>query len=84
MQGEVEQKYRARLRGIFGSYVKGEEREQSDVDILVEFQEGANLLHLVSLSLFLEEKLRVPVDLVPIDTLRKEIRDDVLREAVFL
>ena len=82
--GEVEQKYRARIKGIFGSFVRGEEHEKSDIDILVEFEEGANLLHLVGLSLFLEEKLNLPVDLVPSDTLREEIREDVLKEAIYL
>ncbi len=81
---KVEQKYKARIKGIFGSFVRGEEHEKSDIDILVEFEEGANLLHLVGLSLFLEEKLNMPVDIVPSDTLRKEIREDVLKEAVYL
>jgi predicted nucleotidyltransferase len=82
--GEVEQKYKARIKGIFGSFVRGEEREKSDIDILVEFEEGANLLHLVGLSLFLEDKINMPVDLVPSDTLRKEIREDILKEAIYL
>ena len=70
--------------GLFGSFAKGEQTADSDIDILVEFEEGANLLHLVGLSLFLEEKLNVPVDIVPSDTLRKEIREDVLKEAIYL
>lgn len=82
--GEVEQKYKARIKGIFGSFVRGEEHEKSDIDILVEFEEGANLLHLVGLSLFLEDKINMPVDLVPSDTLRKEIREDILKEAIYL
>jgi len=50
----------------------------------VEFEQNANLLHLVGLSIFLEEKLNIPVDLVPLDTLRKEIKEDVLKEAIYL
>lgn len=84
LTGEVEQKYKARIKGIFGSFVRGEEHEKSDIDILVEFEEGANLLHLVGLSLFLEDKINMPVDLVPSDTLRKEIREDILKEAIYL
>lgn len=84
LTGEVEQKYKARIKGIFGSFVRGEKHEKSDIDILVEFEEGANLLHLVGLSLFLEDKINMPVDLVPSDTLRKEIREDILKEAIYL
>jgi len=81
---EVKKKYKARVKGIFGSFVKGEEHEGSDVDILVEFKEGASLLDFVGLSYFLEEKLTIPVDIVPIDTLRLEIKDNILKEAIYL
>jgi len=81
---ETEQKYKARLKGIFGSYVRGEESNKSDIDVLVEFEEEANLLHLVGLSLFLEEKLHLSVDIVPYDSVREEIRDYILKEAVYL
>jgi len=84
LQGEVEKKFRARIKGIFGSVARGTSGEGSDVDILVEFQEGSNLLHHSGLSLFLEEKLKMAVDVVPEDALRQEIRDDVLKEAIFL
>lgn len=71
--------------GIFGSYVRGEQKESSDLDVLVRFFKGATLLNLTGLANFLEEKLAVKkVDIVPIDTIRKEIREDVLKEAVYL
>jgi len=47
-------------------------------------KEEANLLHLVGLSLFLEEKLHLPVDIVPYDSIREEIRDFILKEAIYL
>jgi predicted nucleotidyltransferase len=81
---EIRQKYKARIEGIFGSFVRGEEHEGSDVDVLVDFEEGANLLHLVGVSLFLEEKLGIPVDIVPVDTIRQEIKDRILKEAIYL
>nr|MBC8234936.1 nucleotidyltransferase domain-containing protein [bacterium] len=43
LKGEVRQTYKADLKGVFGSYVRGEAKEDSDIDILVEFQEGATL-----------------------------------------
>ena len=84
VSGEVQQKYKARIKGIFGSYVRGEEHAGSDIDVLVEFEKGANLLHLVGLSLFLEEKIGTSVDIVPYDAIRKEIKEQVFKEAIYL
>jgi predicted nucleotidyltransferase len=82
--GEVRRRYRAEILGIFGSYVRGEQRETSDLDVLVRFAPGATLLDWVGLADFLEERLGIRVDVVPVDALREEIRDQVLREAVYL
>lgn len=81
---EVRQKYRARIKGIFGSFVRGEVHETSDIDILVEFEENADLIDFIGLSIFLEEKIGVKVDIVPYDTIRAEIKDAILKEAIYL
>jgi predicted nucleotidyltransferase len=81
---EAGTRFKAEIKGVFGSYVRGEQKEGSDLDVLVEFQEGANLLHFVGLSDFLEEKLHLKVDVVPESSLRKEIKESVLREKVAL
>lgn len=62
--------------------MRGEQREGSDLDVLVEFDDNANLLHLVGLAEFLEEKLHLRFDIVPESALRTEIREIVLREKV--
>jgi predicted nucleotidyltransferase len=82
LKAEARQRYKAEIKGIFGSYVKGEQKEGSDVDVLVEFEGRANLLDLVGLALFLEEKLNLKVDVVPESALREEIRQFVLKEKV--
>ncbi len=84
LKEEVEKKYKARIIGIFGSYARGEQKEASDVDILVNFQENATLFDFVGLSLFLEEKLGLPVDIVPRDAIRDELRDRIEREVVYI
>ena len=71
---EVQHGYKARIKGIFGSFARGEEKAESDVDVLVSFEERANLLHLVGLSLFLEDKLHRPVDVVLDDSIKKKLR----------
>jgi len=50
--------------GIFGSCVRGEQKQGSDVDLLVRFGDGATLFDLVELSEFLEHKLGMKVDIV--------------------
>lgn len=82
LKPDARQRFKAEIKGIFGSYVRGEQRPGSDLDVLVEFEEGANLLDLTGLADFLEEKLNLKVDVVPESALRDEIRGIVLREKV--
>lgn len=84
LKTEIRHRYKAKIKGIFGSYVKGEQREGSDIDVLIEFDEGANLLDLTGLSLFLEEKLNCHVDIVPESSIRKEIEESILKETIYL
>jgi predicted nucleotidyltransferase len=78
----ISQQYRAEVVGVFGSYARGEQTAGSDVDVLVNFRPGATLFDLVGLADFLEERLNLRVDVVPVDTLRAEIREQVLKEAL--
>ena len=67
---------------MFGSFVRSEQAVNSDIDLLVEFEEGADLFDLIGLSLYLEEELQRKVDVVPKRALREELRESVLREVV--
>ena len=78
----VRHKYRADLKGFFGSYSRGEEKENSDVDILVEFFEGATLFDLSGLGDFLEQELECKVDIVSQRALREEMKANVYEELV--
>ncbi|MDI6810791.1 MAG: nucleotidyltransferase family protein [archaeon] len=84
LEREIKKGYKAEIIGIFGSYVRGEERAGSDVDVLVEFESGADLIHFVGLSLFLEEELGLKVDVVPYDAIRIELKETILKETVYL
>jgi predicted nucleotidyltransferase len=84
LKPETEARCKTKEIGLFGSFVRGEQSGSSDIDILVEFDEEADLLDLVGLALFLEEKLQRKVDVVPKSALRAEIRDAVLQEVVAL
>ncbi len=84
LKEEARQKYRSEIKGFFGSYARGEEREGSDLDVLVEFQEGADLFDFVGVGLFLEEQLGIGVDIVSLGSIREEIKPNVSKEAIYL
>ena len=69
---------------LFGSYAREEADEQSDLDILVEFEPGAQigLFEFARLRRRLCELLGREVDLVTRDAIRPEMKDQILREAV--
>jgi uncharacterized protein len=74
--------YKAKEIGLFGSFVRGEQGEDSDIDVLVDFDEGADLFDLTGLSIYLEETLQRKVDVVPKRALREELRVSVLNEVI--
>ncbi|MGD0996683.1 MAG: nucleotidyltransferase family protein [Candidatus Bathyarchaeia archaeon] len=81
---ELCQKYSVKEIGIFGSYVRGEQKKQSDIDLLVEFEEPSNLtlLDFIRLENYLSEILGAKVDLVEKNTLKPRIGKRVLQEVV--
>jgi predicted nucleotidyltransferase len=78
----LKEKYKVKKLGIFGSYVRGGNKKRSDIDILVEFKNDADLFDLIGLSSYLEEKIQQKVDIVPWKSIRSEIKRTVLREVV--
>jgi predicted nucleotidyltransferase len=69
---------------VFGSVARGEATEESDVDFLIEFDEARSidLFDFIMLNQFLEEKLGAKVDLVTLLALKKQLKDQILKEAV--
>ncbi len=67
---------------LFGSVARDEARPDSDVDVLVEFAEPVDLFDIGGLGSFLEQILGRRVDISMMKTLRPQIRDGVLRDAV--
>ena len=84
LKDEARQRYKAELKGIFGSYAREEENENSDVDVLVEFLDNATLFELVGLGDFLEEKLNCKIDIVSQRAVREEISPYIYRDLVYL
>jgi len=82
----LKEKYGVKEIGIFGSYVSGEYKEKSDLDILVEFEEDAKigLLKFVNLENYLSDLIGVKVDLVEKSALKPRIGKNILREVITL
>ena len=85
-KAEVVQKYRVREIGIFGSFVRGEQKKRSDVDILVEFKERdiPGLLKLCEMERYLQRLLRKKVDVVIKSGIRPELKKGILKEVIYI
>jgi predicted nucleotidyltransferase len=78
------QQYGVKRSGVFGSYARGEERGDSDLDILVIFEEGAKTFdNFMELKFFLEDLFVRKVDLVTINALRPQLREEILKEVAY-
>lgn len=80
----LQERYQVREIGIFGSYVRKEQTETSDVDVLVEFSQTPSLLTFVNLENYLSDNLGVKVDLVHKGGLKPRIGERILAEVVYL
>ena len=81
-QGEIAERFSVKRIGLFGSVGRGSDRENSDIDILVEL-ERPTFDHYMDLKFFLEEHLGRPVDLIMADTLKRRRRSRIGREVVY-
>jgi predicted nucleotidyltransferase len=83
LKSHLTARYKVRRIGVFGSFARREARPDSDVDLLVDFEKGADLFDLIELSEYLEEKIGRRVDLATPRALRPEIRDGIYRDVVY-
>lgn len=81
---ELEEEYSVKDIGLFGSYVKGNQGEASDLDVLVEFSKPVSLFAFTRLQRYLSQLLGVKVDLVMRKALKPKIGERILSEVVYL
>lgn len=81
---ELRGKYRIKEIGIFGSYVRKEQKGRSDIDILVEFDEVPDLLRFIEIERHLQRLLKKKVDLVRKGAIRPELRERILNEVIMV
>ncbi len=77
---EILKKFKVKKAGIFGSYARGEQKKNSDIDILIDFKGG--LLGLVRLERELEDKIKVKVDLLTYGGINSLLKERILSDEV--
>ncbi|MDA8086055.1 MAG: nucleotidyltransferase family protein [Nitrospiraceae bacterium] len=80
----LREKYKITEIGIFGSYIRGEQKKESDIDILVEFSEPISLLDLIGAENYISDLIGRKVDLVPREDIRPELKQVILDEVVYI
>jgi predicted nucleotidyltransferase len=75
-------RYNAKRASLFGSFVRNEATEESDVDVLVEFKETISLLKFISIKFELEDLLKRKVDLVEYSAIKPALRNSILSEQI--
>jgi predicted nucleotidyltransferase len=78
----LQEKFKVKKIGVFGSYVRGEESDESDVDILVEFSEPIGW-EFIDLMEFLEKILGKKVHLATVRALKPQLREKILSGVVY-
>ncbi|MCK9502480.1 MAG: nucleotidyltransferase family protein [Lascolabacillus sp.] len=78
----LQREYAVRSLGLFGSYVRGEQKKSSDLDILVDFVEVPGMFRFLDLERELARLLGIRVDLVQKDALKPAIGKRILHEVL--
>jgi hypothetical protein len=80
----IKDKYKVNKVGIFGSFAVGEQKKNSDIDVLVEFSGPVTFFKFTELKDFLEEKMGRKVDLVTKNALKPIIKDSILNSTIYI
>jgi len=78
----LKEKYHISSIELFGSYAKGTQSKNSDIDILVDFEKTPDLITFIELEEFLKQKLKSIVDLIPKRKLKPQLKSKILKEAI--
>jgi uncharacterized protein len=76
------ERYSVETLEVFGSYVRDEQRQDSDLDVLITFKEDPSLLTYIAIENYLSDLLGVKVDLVMKDSLKPKSGEQILSEAI--
>ena len=80
----LRERFKVKEIGIFGSFVRGEEKDTSDLDIMVVLERPVGLIKFVGLQNYLSDELGEKVDLVTKSALKPRIKKNILSEVVYI
>ncbi|MDD2754926.1 MAG: nucleotidyltransferase family protein [Methanothrix sp.] len=80
----IRQRFKVKEIGIFGSFVRGEQNDTSDLDLLIDFEEPIGLIHYVGLQNYLSDKIGERVDLITKSGLKPRISSHILKEVIYV
>lgn len=80
----LKEKYNVKQLGVFGSVARGDNTRSSDVDVLVEFSQPVGFFKFIELEDYLSKILGIKVDLVTKKALKSAIREEILKEVVYV
>lgn len=83
-KSNIQKKYKVNELGIFGSYVRGEQNEESDVDVIIDYEEAPSLLQLIDLENYLSDQLGMKVDVVTKSGLKPRIKKRILADVIYV
>ena len=81
---ELTSRFGVERLGLFGSFVRGQEKRRSDIDLLVSFQRDIDLFEFLDLKEFLQERLHHKVDLVMDSALKPAIGKRIRAEVEYV
>jgi len=84
MRHELREQYHVKRIGVFGSYSRNDQTKESDLDLVVEFDQPIGMMAFVHLRNLIADRLNLKIDLVTPDGLHPLIRDQVLHEVVYV
>lgn len=83
-KSEIQNRFPVKTLGVFGSAVKGELTEKSDIDVLVEFEKSIGFFEFLDLEEYLSELLHRKVDLVTPGALKPFIKDKIMKQVIYV
>lgn len=81
---EIIARFGVKHLALFGSTARNEARDDSDIDVLVEFEGGETYRNYFDLQFYLEDQLHRPIDLVCMDAVRPQIKPYIEKEAIYV
>lgn len=83
-KASLHEKYKITKLGVFGSYARGEEKPDSDIDMLVEFEEMPGMIEFFGAEEYLEKVLNKKIDLVRESAIRPELKKRIMSEVIYI